>query len=260
MCFSGLNTSRSTTDKNIISLPHFPANPLRRPSTFCSQTFPLRGLQNMSSAFHYHLFALPRELLDTLIPRNLSNQAPPPESEAPVLNTDRLSAPSRTCNICLGAVFLDVDQQRLHFRSDWHRYNVKMRLVGHDSISEVQFTKLVDGMPYDSCSPIESLPSARIQTWTNPYLVRHRLRTARTPPMLSTPLSARIENWQGHPHRILPRLLSLRCLLYGFILLLPHRSGSTSQFSTPHLPLLIICRSLDSYKLHCLKDVHGLSS
>ncbi|KAI0708872.1 hypothetical protein C8T65DRAFT_779503 [Cerioporus squamosus] len=91
----------------------------------------------MSQQYHqYHLFSLPRELLDTLVPRNILNQVaeppPPPETPPPPLNP----RPARA----------HVDDQRAHFRSDWHRYNVKIRLNGGEPVAEAQFAQLVDGL------------------------------------------------------------------------------------------------------------------
>nr|VWO97005.1 ANK_REP_REGION domain-containing protein [Ganoderma boninense] len=103
----------------------------------------------MSQHYQYHLFSLPRDLLDTLIPRNVLAQPPQPPS-APTSETPSplpLLAPgSRACNICLGSTFVDVDDQRAHFRSDWHRYNVKVRLNGHDPVTEAHFAQLVDAL------------------------------------------------------------------------------------------------------------------
>lgn len=94
----------------------------------------------------YHVYALPPELLDTLVPRDVVNQPPPspPRSELPLPAAEPAATSARACNICLGASFADVDQQRAHFRSDWHRYNVKIRLNGSDPVTENQFAKLVD--------------------------------------------------------------------------------------------------------------------
>ena len=96
-------------------------------------------------ASHYHIFSLPLELLDTLAPRNLVNTSKAPSRS----NTPELSTPFNTglraCNICLGITFLDVDQQRAHFRTDWHRYNIKRRLDGGTPVSEPAFAQLVDG-------------------------------------------------------------------------------------------------------------------
>ena len=104
----------------------------------------------MAPQERYHVFSLPPTLLDTLIPRTIVGNQPaqvdatrapsPPPSTAPAQN-----GAARACNICLGAVFPDVDEQRAHFRSDWHRYNVKMRVAGSNPVTEVQFTQLVDG-------------------------------------------------------------------------------------------------------------------
>ncbi|KAJ7224461.1 hypothetical protein GGX14DRAFT_425746 [Mycena pura] len=94
---------------------------------------------------HFHVYALPGELVDTLAPRNLSSAArlrtpsPPPIASAPTTG-------SRACNVCNGATFTDVEEQRLHFRSDWHRYNVKTRLNGGPPVSELEFSKLIDGL------------------------------------------------------------------------------------------------------------------
>jgi len=54
------------------------------------------------------------------------------------------TAASRACNVCQGVTFADVKDQRIHFRSDWHRYNVKSRLNNGKSVSEAEFALLVD--------------------------------------------------------------------------------------------------------------------
>ena len=94
-------------------------------------------------ASHYHIFSLPHELLDTLAPRNLVNRVPS-RSNTPELPATFNTGP-RACNVCQGVNFLDVDQQRAHFRTDWHRYNIKTRLNGGKPVSEPAFAQLVDG-------------------------------------------------------------------------------------------------------------------
>jgi Bacteroidetes VLRF1 release factor len=102
----------------------------------------------MSSTFH--VFALPAELLQNLTLRSRSAQQPPTtepnNAEQQDLSSQQTATThgSRACNVCLGATFLDVEEQRVHFRSDWHRYNVKIRLRGGKPTSEVDFAKLVD--------------------------------------------------------------------------------------------------------------------
>ena len=128
-------------------------------------------------ASHYHIFSLPRELLDTLAPRSLVNRVSA-RSNTPELPTTFSTGP-RACNICQGVTFLDVDQQRAHFRTDWHRYNIKTRLNGGKPVSESAFVQLLDGMlfwavNYHQISFIVSQHSM-IQ-----YRVRHHLQTTTT--------------------------------------------------------------------------------
>ena len=108
----------------------------------------------------YHVFSIPQHLLDNLVPRNLGNQqalvsdepSRPATPSIPSAATTALPG-ARACNVCLGVTFTDVDQQRTHFRSDWHRYNVKMRMSGSNAVSEAQFAQLVDGTPH---TPLET--------------------------------------------------------------------------------------------------------
>jgi hypothetical protein len=113
---------------------------------------------------HYHVYSLPKELLLNLTPRNLISQEPPrapspAKAQSTVHAADEPagaasgSIGSKTCNVCLGAAFADLDEQRAHFRSDWHRYNVKMRLGGQQAVAEGDFAALVDGEIVDWGSP-----------------------------------------------------------------------------------------------------------
>ncbi|KAF5355319.1 hypothetical protein D9758_006035 [Tetrapyrgos nigripes] len=96
----------------------------------------------------YHVYSLPQELIQTLTPRTLLNVVAEPPPSIPQPETSQTQTPSgpRACNICLGVSFVDVDSQRLHFRSDCHRYNVKIRLNGGQPISESAFAQLVDAL------------------------------------------------------------------------------------------------------------------
>ena len=99
----------------------------------------------MSSTFH--VFALPAELLQNITLRSrLAQQPATADAEQQDLSSQPTATThgSRACNVCLGATFLDVEEQRVHYRSDWHRYNVKIRLRGGKPTSEVDFAKLVD--------------------------------------------------------------------------------------------------------------------
>ena len=50
---------------------------------------------------------------------------------------------STSCQLC-GASFENVQEQRLHVKSDWHKYNVKQKIRGGQSATEIEFEKLVE--------------------------------------------------------------------------------------------------------------------
>ena len=110
----------------------------------------------MSSTLH--AFALPAELLQNVTLRSRVAQQPttaePNNAEQQDLSSQQTATAhgSRACNVCPAATFLDVEEQRVHFRSDWHRYNVKIRLRGGKPTSEVEFAKLVDSTSIGSLS------------------------------------------------------------------------------------------------------------
>lgn len=91
-----------------------------------------------------HVYSLPPELLQTLTLRNLINE--PVHETKPITQTSTTTTGSKTCAACLGVAFTDVDEQRAHFRSDWHRYNVKTKLNGGESVAEQDFGKMVDSV------------------------------------------------------------------------------------------------------------------
>lgn len=101
----------------------------------------------------YHVFSIPASLLETLTPRTLIGEPISQASEElnpSIAQEPQTTANSRACNICLGVTFTDVDAQREHFRSDWHRYNVKLRINGAQPVAEADFAKLVDSKCSDS--------------------------------------------------------------------------------------------------------------
>ena len=70
-------------------------------------------------------------------------------------STSSQTPASLTCTTCSGATFLDVNEQRSHFRSDWHRYNVKNRLHNPSAkaVTEAEFGDLVEGQSIDPSRP-----------------------------------------------------------------------------------------------------------
>jgi hypothetical protein len=104
---------------------------------------------------HYHVFSLPSELLDNLTPRNLFNEVEVSRAPSPEPAAATAASGQRACNVCLGVSFRDVDEQRAHFKSDWHRYNVKTRLGGSKPVSETEFNQLVEGMSLNSVKDLD---------------------------------------------------------------------------------------------------------
>ena len=132
------------------------------PFSLRSQTA-FKGMANLSNPYFYHLFAVPGPLLETLTPRNDVSSRDLIQQPQPVADgedTATIEEPSsrdltaaststtsgRSCNVCQGTSFANVDDQRSHFRSDWHRYNVKLRLNGKDPVVENKFAQLLEGM------------------------------------------------------------------------------------------------------------------
>ncbi|GJJ11217.1 hypothetical protein Clacol_005449 [Clathrus columnatus] len=97
----------------------------------------------------YHMPPLPKGLFDTLTPRTLVTKSSPRNPSSPPLPKTLVPsnpAGSKSCNVCMGSAFADVDDQRAHFKSDWHRYNVKLRLRGENAVTEPQFSSLIEGL------------------------------------------------------------------------------------------------------------------
>lgn len=55
--------------------------------------------------------------------------------------------------------FSSVEEQRAHFRTDWHRYNVKRRVAGLAPVSEEAFTALVDREDQDALGSLSGSES-----------------------------------------------------------------------------------------------------
>ncbi|XWS70589.1 hypothetical protein CRYUN_Cryun03dG0059900 [Craigia yunnanensis] len=46
--------------------------------------------------------------------------------------------PGLTCNAC-NIEFVDDSEQKLHYKSDWHRYNLKRKVAGVPGVTEALF-------------------------------------------------------------------------------------------------------------------------
>ncbi|KAG8965651.1 hypothetical protein FRC03_000346 [Tulasnella sp. 419] len=104
-----------------------------------------------------HVYNIPQEVLSglQLRPSPLASLDPSSvDGELPPLITDpeeisnRTVANALTCALCLGVSFKAIDEQRLHWRSDWHRYNVQLRIQDPKSqpISEEKFNQMIEGI------------------------------------------------------------------------------------------------------------------
>ena len=100
------------------------------------------------------VFGLPQELLVTLHLKDL-NILPSPIDQIPQFSTSSSEkgpeipgaelAISTTCQLCRTS-FPNVQEQRLHVKSDWHNYNLKQKIRGAQCVSESEFERLVDDL------------------------------------------------------------------------------------------------------------------
>lgn len=114
-----------------------------------------------------YMFQLPSSLLDDFKPRQLhipeshplhpSKRATAAAATTEAADTVQVapgtlsqaqsnSAPGQfTCQLT-GASFADLSSLREHYRTDWYKYNVKLKLQGKPTpVSEEQFNALVEG-------------------------------------------------------------------------------------------------------------------
>jgi hypothetical protein len=47
------------------------------------------------------------------------------------------------CSLCVNASFVNSEDQRAHYKSDWHKYNVKAKLLNKPLLSETQFLNAI---------------------------------------------------------------------------------------------------------------------
>jgi len=60
---------------------------------------------------------------------------------------------TKSCSYCQ-VQFENVDDQRLHYKLDWHRYNLKQSLAGKNAISEDQFDNILEDLEKDEDNEI----------------------------------------------------------------------------------------------------------
>ncbi|KAI5451984.1 hypothetical protein NCC49_001283 [Naganishia albida] len=94
-----------------------------------------------------YAYSIPPQLLDILSVRSLAPVDPEPEPEPIERETPRPAPPQApvpggapSCQTCGNVIFGSVDEQRTHFRSDWHRFNV----AGNGGVTEEAFEAMDD--------------------------------------------------------------------------------------------------------------------
>lgn len=94
-----------------------------------------------------YLFTLPPALLADITPRQLSlpsTKSIEPAPTQPLLPPAAAKNGLFNCTIT-GATFTELDALKAHYKSDWYKYNVKLRLKGITiPVSEEEFDKLVE--------------------------------------------------------------------------------------------------------------------
>ena len=76
------------------------------------------------------------------------NDNPQPPQDVPGTDLEGAGGETKlstTCQLCRTS-FPTVHEQRLHVKTDWHKYNLKQKVRGVQSISENEFEKLVDDL------------------------------------------------------------------------------------------------------------------
>ena len=95
-----------------------------------------------------YVFALPSEILDVLTLRTVQQSLPEAESnENQDEQAEEVTSTGLGCQTCAIGAFDSVTEQRKHFRSDWHRYNLKLKSAKSSSkpLKEDEFDAMADG-------------------------------------------------------------------------------------------------------------------
>src|SRR4051812_15173382 len=104
---------------------------------------------------------LPPDILSSLTPHDqlLAFEDPLPLFK-PLLDLTLTEGGQPTCITCGNLVFESALEQRAHFRLDWHRFNVKRRLVNASQapVTEAEFEGMMADLT-DSLSGTESTAS-----------------------------------------------------------------------------------------------------
>lgn len=110
---------------------------------------------------------------------------------------------STTCQLC-GASFPNIQEQRQHVKTDWHNYNLKQKVRGAHSVSDIEFEKLLEDLNESiSGSGSESSDSEaedeRVKESTLSALLRKQARLDHLGTQEEFPLAKRTRGSDKHP-------------------------------------------------------------
>lgn len=100
------------------------------------------------------VYSIPPLLLDALTVRSIQAQTLPPQNDAtaaqqsePTAERESTTTASTSlgCQTCPGASFDTPEEQRAHFKSDWHRYNAKAKVGGQKIVTADEWDNMVEG-------------------------------------------------------------------------------------------------------------------
>lgn len=99
---------------------------------------------------HLYIFDLPKELLESLAvkgeqPLHVEPELPLLEPQADESLQNLATATATSCSLCHSS-FTNVQEQRQHVKSDFHKYNLKQRIKGLNPVSEADFEKLIEDL------------------------------------------------------------------------------------------------------------------
>lgn len=111
-----------------------------------------------------NVYALPKELLDNLVVRSIQAETPEENADQPSSSKAKpevATSGSLRCQACPDVTFETLEDQRAHFKSDWHRYNVKARLTGR-AVSAEEWEGMVEGKSYLGFANIRCIINIRL--------------------------------------------------------------------------------------------------
>ncbi|TYJ59242.1 hypothetical protein B9479_000231 [Cryptococcus floricola] len=121
-----------------------------------------------------NVYAIPQDLLDSLAVRSIEADPITQEEPLPAPAPPQPLGTGISCQTCPRAEFETVEDQRAHFKSDWHRYNAKVKLKGGGKVVGFEeWGNLVEGV--SSISGSASSTSGSEQSKVARLLNKHTL-------------------------------------------------------------------------------------